>query len=456
MSTLFQHTITVVPSVLTVAVALAVAIASVAAVRNRRQIRLVRCAEKELESRRALLEQGCADRDRAVDAFAREWVNALTEAVMAGGSPDTAEFPVEGRLAGTHFVRHLEAAGDAVAAALMKMKDQGAAQARYEAQREAREATAATVRAVAEALQSPCQTLIKKIDEGLVRHKHDQAFATLSEIDHEAHLMSRVAASFSVLSGGTPGRRWKPNSLTEVVRGAMGSIRHHERVRYQQLDHRAVKEREMQPVVHALGELLDNATKFSNPISPVDVSFDENFSGITVIISDAGVRMNKEQQDEARRALSGDPVNLHKLGPRPKTGFWTVGTLGRRYGFTAHIDGSSPWGGMRAMLFLPDSVLTTVGPPPPSVISHPVVVGSPSGPEPGQYTASATPSGLPQRRRIDPEPAVGESDARTAPQLSNRPGRASVVSDWYRSTRRARQTPDSLSPADSSFDAKSE
>ncbi|MFE1405394.1 hypothetical protein ACFW5D_17375 [Streptomyces sp. NPDC058770] len=430
-------------------------IASVTVVRSRRRIRHMRQAQGDLESR---LQQACADRDHAVDEFAREWVRALTETVTAGGSPDTAEFPVESRLAGTHFVRHLASAGDAVAAALTKMKDQGAAQAREEAQREAQEATAATVRAVAEALQSPCQTLIKKIDEGLVRHRHDQAFATLSEIDHEAHLMSRVAASFSVLSGGTPGRRWKPNSLTEVVRGAMGSIRHHERVRYQQLDHRAVKEREMQPVVHALAELLDNATKFSNPISPVDVSFDENFSGVTVIISDAGVRMNKEQQDEARKALSGEAVNLHELGPRPKIGFWTVGALGRRYGFTAHLDGSSPWGGMRAMLFLPDSVLTTVEPPASSVMPRPVVVSVPAGPEPGQCTAAATSSGLPRRRRVDaPEPsAADESASKAVPQLSDRPGRASVATDWYASTRRARQTLDSQSPADSGFDAKSE
>lgn len=179
------------------------AVAVVAVVHGRRQMRHMSLAQVELKEQLALSEQACTDRDQAAKAFARDGAGAA--AAAAGGSSAFAEFGIEGRLRDTRFALALQEAGDAVAAALVRMKEQGAAEARYEARREAQEATAATVRAVAESLQSPCQALIKKIDEGLARHKNDQAFATLSGIDHEAQLMSRVASSFSVLGGGRRG-----------------------------------------------------------------------------------------------------------------------------------------------------------------------------------------------------------------------------------------------------------
>ncbi|MFF3786337.1 hypothetical protein [Streptomyces sp. NPDC001933] len=421
-------------------------------------------ARVELEKQLALSQQARRDRDQAVKSFAR--AGAGVAAAAAGGSPAFAEFAIEGRLTDTDFAKALQEAGDAVAAALVKMKEQGAAEARYEAQREAQEATAATVRAVAESLQSPCQALIKQIDEGLARHKDDQSFATLTRIDHEAQVMSRVAASFAVLSGGKPGRRWKSRPLTDVVRGAMGSIRAHERVRFQTLDHRAVNQRVMQPVVHALATLLDNATRYSHPQAAVDVTFESNYTGVTVIVSDAGVRMNEEQQTLARRALSGEPVNLHDLGPQPKIGFWTVGALARRYEFKAYLDASSPWGGMRQMLFLPDALLNTVepvaGPRPVPVNSpsgagqHGAAVGPVTGPRPVAVESPSGPgrhpSGLPQRRRKASAPAASDSGpSEAAFGLSDQPASADVATAWIRSTRRTQP-----SSAESASETKGE
>ncbi|MFF3957475.1 hypothetical protein ACFYY1_30320 [Streptomyces sp. NPDC001890] len=448
--------------VLTVAV-----IASVAAGRARRQVSRLLRDKSELDRRLMQSQQDCSGRDMALEAFAFQGVRAWTDAVTAGGSPTSTEFIVEARLSGSDFAKHLEAAGNAVVSALIEMKNQGAAAARHEARREAQEATAATVRAVAESVQAPCQALIKVIDEGLIRHKDDSSFGTLTRIDHEAQVMSRVAASFAVLSGGNPGRRWTSQPLTAVVRGAMGSIRAHERVRYQELDHRAVNQRAMQPVVHALATLLDNATRYSHPEAPVDVTFESAYEGVTVIVSDAGVRMNEEQQALARKALSGEPVDLHELGPHPKIGFWTVGALAARYGFTAHLDASSAWGGMRQILFLPDTLLNTVkpvaGPRPVAVNSpagagqhgtavgpvagpRPVAVESPSGP--GRHGRHA--SGLPQRRRnASVSAASGSGAGEAAFRLSDQPGSADVATAWIRSTRRTPSPADSASTSDS-------
>jgi hypothetical protein len=90
----------------------------------------------------------------------------------------------------------------------------------------------------------------------------------------------------------------------------------------------------------------------------VDISFQEGHHGVTVIIDDAGVRMNSEQMEEARQVLAHErPVDIHQLGPSPRVGFPGIAALARRYGFTVYIDGPNVYGGMRAMVYIPEALL---------------------------------------------------------------------------------------------------
>ncbi|MEU6558747.1 ATP-binding protein [Nocardia nova] len=222
-----------------------------------------------------------------------------------------------------------------------------------------RDATSAAVRAFGTSVVSLGADVSQVVSAALREHRGDDVYETLIRIDHSVQQMIRQAQSYVIVCGGLPGRRWPQQTLTDIVGGAVGRVRDFTRVRPQQLD-RVVISRAVEPLVHTMATLLDNALRYSPPTSFVDVTFQEGHHGLTVIIDDAGVRMNPEQMEEARQVLAGErSVDIHQLGPSPRVGFPGIAALARRYGFTVYIDGPNIYGGMRAMVYVPEGLLTT-------------------------------------------------------------------------------------------------
>ncbi|PPJ24625.1 ATP-binding protein [Nocardia nova] len=220
-----------------------------------------------------------------------------------------------------------------------------------------REATSAAVRAFGTSVVSLGADVGQVVSTALRQHRGDDVYETLIRIDHSVQQMIRQAQSYVIVCGGLPGRRWPQQSLTDIVGGAIGRVRDFTRIRPQQLD-RVIISRAVEPLVHTMATLLDNALRYSPPTSFVDVTFQEGHHGLTVIIDDAGVRMNPEQMEEARQILAGErTVDIHQLGPTPRVGFPGIAALARRYGFTVYIDGPNIYGGMRAMVYVPEGLL---------------------------------------------------------------------------------------------------
>lgn len=228
---------------------------------------------------------------------------------------------------------------------------------REQVENASREATSAAVRAFGTSVVSLGADVSQVVSAALREHRGDDVYETLIRIDHSVQQMIRQAQSYVIVCGGLPGRRWPQQSLTDIVGGAIGRVRDFTRVRPQQLD-RVVISRAVEPLVHTLATLLDNALRYSPPTSFVDVTFQEGHHGLTVIVDDAGVRMNPEQMEEARQVLAGErTVDIHQLGPTPRVGFPGIAALARRYGFTVYIDGPNIYGGMRAMVYVPEGLL---------------------------------------------------------------------------------------------------
>src|SRR5258705_474962 len=79
-----------------------------------------------------------------------------------------------------------------------------------------------------------------------------------------------LADSLVVLGGESPGRQWAdPMPVLSVLRGAMSRIIDYRRVDLGEPPDVAVLGRAVEPVAHALAELLDNATRYSPPESRV-------------------------------------------------------------------------------------------------------------------------------------------------------------------------------------------
>jgi signal transduction histidine kinase len=289
---------------------------------------------------------------------------------------------------------------------------------RAEVEVTAREATGGAVRAFGTSVVSLGADVGQVVSAALRKHRSDAVYETLIHIDHSVQQMIRLAQSYVIVCGGLPGRRWPRQTLTDVVGGATGRVRDYTRVRPQQLD-RMVVSRAVEPLVHTLATLLDNALRYSPPASFVDVSFQEGHHGATIIVDDAGMRMNPEQMEEARLVLAGEQsIDILQLGLTPRIGFPGIAALARRYGFTVYIDGPNAFGGMRAMVYIPDALLTPQEPaiptpnaipapnPAPREVSAPREVpasaAEPVAPAPEPVTSTVheiTPGGLPRRRR---------------------------------------------------------
>src|SRR5690606_26746306 len=130
------------------------------------------------------------------------------------------------------------------------------------------------------------------------------------------------------------------------------------------------------------------------------VNFRSAHNGIAITIDDAGVGMGAEELARAAELLSGETsVDIHRLGDPPQVGFAVAGVLAARYGFKVSVDSQSPYGGVRAVVFVPSSLLTEIPdsePPRTAAASTAPAAGAAAtgGDEP------STASGLPKRSRI--------------------------------------------------------
>lgn len=319
---------------------------------------------------------------------------------------------------------------------------------RAEVSTASRDATSAAVRSFGTSVVSLGADVGQVVSAVLREHRDDEVYATLTRIDHTVQQMIRQAQSYVIVCGGLPGRRWPAQSLTDVVGGATGRVRDYLRVRTNQLD-RVVISRAVEPLVHTLATLLDNALRYSPPTSYVDISFQEGHHGVTVIVDDAGVRMNAEQMEEARQVLANErPVDIHQLGPSPKVGFPGIAALARRYGFTVYIDGPNAYGGMRAMVYIPEALLVAprahdelVAPAKPVPAPKPaaVQVVSETPVEEKEFALhEITSGGLPKRRRKDVAPPAPSAPRVVGPGTEPGLARADIAAAWHSGSKSGR------------------
>ncbi|MEU6824164.1 ATP-binding protein [Streptomyces atriruber] len=304
----------------------------------------------------------------------------------------------------------------------------------------AEDSSRAAVRAVSSAMVGMASKLSQRVSQGVRRHEGDEAYETLVGIDHPTQQMLLVAQNYVVLSGGKLSRRWPATPMTDVVRAAMGSIEEYERVEHQELA-ATVTSRAVGPIVHALAVLLDNAVRYSPSSARVHVAFQEGHHGVSVIVDDAGLRMNEEQLTWAREILTGvrrDDIN--QLGAHPQTGLRAAAALAGDYGFRIDLEAPNPFGGTRVYMFIPKNLLTTSAAPTPTFTPAPAPTPTPTpAPAPAPVAEPALPkrtsSGLAVRSRktaaTSPRPSTSDGGA-TAP------GRPSIAAAWAKGTRSAR------------------
>lgn len=315
------------------------------------------------------------------------------------------------------------------------------------AEQAAKSALKASMRAI-QSLSNEQQLAISQMQEA---HDDPQVLQDLLEIDHMNAQIGRRAQAIAVLCGSWPGRQRASAPLVDVVRGATSRIRDYRRVQVHAQADAAVISRAVEPVVLAIAELLDNAARHSQPNTTVQVGFQLAHNGVSIVIDDAGVGLQGRETQRASTLLSGEhAVDVSQLGDPPQFGFAVIGLLAVRYGFHVSVDTRSPYGGVRAVVFLPSALLASPGGDQTGAqpISQAIV---PRALPPEVRDASASflethgdPSLLlPQRRRrrqVAERPAVPARPQHSVAEVRTARDAAAVLGAFSRGTRAARST----------------
>ena len=195
-----------------------------------------------------------------------------------------------------------------------------------------------------------------------MEHRHDEeVLGDLLKLDHSTAQSGRLADSIAVLTGARSGRRWtKPIVMESIVRGAVGRISAYQRVRVHSVSTVAVAGYAAEGIMHALAEVMDNATGFSPPSEEVHVYVEEVHAGVVITVEDGGLGMRSAALSRAEKAVSSEPLDLTTLSGT-RLGLAVVGCLARKHGLTVSFRPSSR-GGTGVVVMIPQQLITQVGP----------------------------------------------------------------------------------------------
>ncbi|MEV5090904.1 nitrate- and nitrite sensing domain-containing protein [Streptomyces griseoincarnatus] len=204
--------------------------------------------------------------------------------------------------------------------------------------------------------------------EGLEEREDDpDRLATLFKLDHFATVMRRHSENLLVLAGTEHGRHTAgPVPLVDVVRAAVSEIERYERVRIAALPpHAHIAGFAADDLSHLLAELMENATAFSPPDMPVEVSAWLMENGeVMLSVQDEGIGMSEERLERLNTRLSEfDPEAAYDAESEEGLGLglYVVARLAHRHGVRVQLR-KQKQGGIAAVVVLPDPLLAPATP----------------------------------------------------------------------------------------------
>lgn len=193
--------------------------------------------------------------------------------------------------------------------------------------------------------------------ETMERRTEDaEELADLFRLDHMTTRMRRHAEGLVILSGVTPSRAWRnPVLLMNVVRAAVAEVEDYERVEVRRMPRVGVVGAAVGDITHLVAELVENATVFSPPHTPVHVHGERVANGFVLEVDDRGLGLTAEQVLEANQRLAETPE--FELSDTDRLGLFVVSRLARRHGVRVSLRPSA-YGGTTAVVLIPSGLLT--------------------------------------------------------------------------------------------------
>lgn len=244
------------------------------------------------------------------------------------------------------------------------------------------------------------------LDELEDREESSRILAGYYRLDHLATRMRRNAESLLVLAGSESQRIWaKPTDMSDVVRAAVGEVDEYQRIEVPALEPARMSGSAVSDISHLLAELLENAVQFSPPSEPVRVTGLFESDGYQITVSDRGVGMTEARVAELNRILEKPPAL--GLSVEPTLGMYVVSKLAHRHGVRVELTRGVP--GITARVTVPRDHLQAVEKTRPRQRATGPEEES-AGPDPAEYTDTATREYIRKRTQLEPEPAPVASE----------------------------------------------
>ncbi|MEU1848430.1 nitrate- and nitrite sensing domain-containing protein [Streptomyces sp. NPDC019990] len=196
------------------------------------------------------------------------------------------------------------------------------------------------------------------------REQDPDRLATLFKLDHFATVMRRHSENLLVLAGTEHVQHAAgPVPLVDVVRAAVSEIERYERVRIAALPpHAHIAGFAADDLSHLLAELMENATAFSPPDLPVEISGWLLESGeVMLSVQDEGIGMTEDRLERLNARLTDfdpeapyDQEGEDGLG----LGLYVVARLAHRHDVRVQLR-EQKQGGVAAVVVLPRPLLAT-------------------------------------------------------------------------------------------------
>jgi len=201
----------------------------------------------------------------------------------------------------------------------------------------------------------------------LERNEEDpERLESLFRLDHLAARMRRNGANLLVLAGArVPREQAEPVPAAAIINAAASEVEDYTRVVTAIVPDSEIVGAVAGDLVHLLAELLDNALRYSPPISQVRVSAVHTGNGGLVIeVSDIGIGMTESDLRVANTRLqSGGEVNPYTAR---HMGLFVVGRLAAQHGLVVRLRSTiagEPNSGTTAGVYVPAELLVRAGAP---------------------------------------------------------------------------------------------
>ncbi|MFG2788472.1 nitrate- and nitrite sensing domain-containing protein [Streptomyces sp. NPDC048419] len=256
--------------------------------------------------------------------------------------------------------------------------------------------------------------------EGLEDREHDpDRLATLFKLDHFATVMRRHSENLLVLAGTEHVQQSAhPVPLVDVVRAAVSEIERYERVRIAVLPpHAHIAGFAADDLSHLLAELMENATTFSPPDRPVEISgwLLEN-GEVMLSVQDEGIGMTGERMTRLNARLAefdqGSPYD-HEGEEGLGLGLYVVARLAHRHGVRVQLR-EQKQGGVAAVVVLPNALLAAAPSAAVPAASAPVSGSAHSFSLPGADAEANSNELYARHKTADPLVALAEKAAQQA------------------------------------------